>query len=96
MVGPGPGTVWGDVHIQTLDGEAYDLQAAGEFVAARSLDGSFEVQIRTAPWQGSDRVSVATAAGARVNGTRVTLAAGEHTGATPGRFVRGPGWTGNE
>jgi len=30
-----------------------------------------------------------------VNGTRV-LADGEHTGATPGRFVRGPGWTGSE
>lgn len=28
-----------------------------------------------------------------VNGTQV-LADGEHTGATPGRFVRGPGWTG--
>ena len=28
-----------------------------------------------------------------VNGTQV-LAGGEHTGATPGRFVRGPGWTG--
>lgn len=28
-----------------------------------------------------------------VNGTRV-LADGEHTGAMPGRFVRGPGWTG--
>lgn len=28
-----------------------------------------------------------------VNGTQV-LRDGEHTGATPGRFVRGPGWTG--
>jgi len=28
-----------------------------------------------------------------VNGTQV-IAAGEHTGATPGRVVRGPGWTG--
>ena len=28
-----------------------------------------------------------------VNGIQV-LADGEHTGATPGRFVRGPGWTG--
>jgi N-acyl-D-amino-acid deacylase len=28
-----------------------------------------------------------------VNGVQV-LAAGQHTGATPGRFVRGPGWTG--
>jgi N-acyl-D-amino-acid deacylase len=30
-----------------------------------------------------------------VNGERV-LADGEHTGATPGRVVRGPGWTGRE
>ena len=29
-----------------------------------------------------------------VNGEQV-LKDGEHTGATPGRFVRGPGWTGN-
>ena len=28
-----------------------------------------------------------------VNGEQV-LAAGKHTGATPGRFVKGPGWTG--
>jgi len=28
-----------------------------------------------------------------VNGVRV-LADGEHTGATPGRVVRGPGWSG--
>ena len=28
-----------------------------------------------------------------VNGTQV-LEDGEHTGATPGRVVRGPGWTG--
>src|SRR3546814_13304976 len=28
-----------------------------------------------------------------VNGTPV-ISEGEHTGATPGRFVRGPGWTG--
>jgi N-acyl-D-amino-acid deacylase len=28
-----------------------------------------------------------------VNGTQV-LRDGEHTGATPGRVVRGPGWTG--
>jgi N-acyl-D-amino-acid deacylase len=30
-----------------------------------------------------------------VNGTQV-LANGQHTGATPGRVVRGPGWTGWE
>jgi hypothetical protein len=29
-----------------------------------------------------------------VNGTQV-LKDGEHTGATPGRFVRGPGWKGH-
>ncbi|MGB5227157.1 MAG: D-aminoacylase, partial [Eudoraea sp.] len=29
-----------------------------------------------------------------VNGTQV-LKDGEHTGAFPGRVVRGPGWTGN-
>jgi N-acyl-D-amino-acid deacylase len=28
-----------------------------------------------------------------VNGVQV-LRAGEHTGATPGQVVRGPGWTG--
>jgi hypothetical protein len=28
------------------------------------------------------------------SGGAPVLAAGEHTGATPGRVVRGPGWTG--
>ena len=30
-----------------------------------------------------------------VNGKRV-LKDGEHTGATPGRFIKGPGWTGGQ
>jgi fibronectin-binding autotransporter adhesin len=40
---------YGDVHIMSLDGFAYDFQAVGEFVAARGSGGgtSWQVQIQT-------------------------------------------------
>lgn len=62
-----------DVHMRTLDGGRYDLQAAGEFVAARSRDGDLEVQLRMEPWKGSDRVSVNTAAAAKIGSDRVSI-----------------------
>ncbi|WP_161957231.1 hypothetical protein [Aestuariivirga litoralis] len=39
----------GDPHIVTTNGIAYDFQAAGEFVALRDQDGSFELQTRQSP-----------------------------------------------
>ena len=70
------GSAWGEVHMQTLDGAAYDFQAAGEFIAARSDDGSFEIQLRTEPWKDTDNISITTAVAARVNGSRVSITYG--------------------
>lgn len=39
----------GDPHIVTTNGVAYDFQAAGEFVALRDEEGSFELQTRQSP-----------------------------------------------
>ena len=57
-------------HLRTFDGKRYDLQTAGELVAART-DG-LEVQVRTEPYQGSDRVSVNTSVAVGVGDQRVT------------------------
>lgn len=36
----------GDPHLRSFDGQAFDLMAPGEFVAARDSRGGFEVQVR--------------------------------------------------
>lgn len=51
----------GDPHIVTTDGNAYDFQAAGEFVLLRSADDTFELQARQEPYRDSDVVSINTA-----------------------------------
>lgn len=43
------GSSTGDPHLTTLDGTAFDLQSAGEFVLVRSANGDFEVQTRQVP-----------------------------------------------
>lgn len=43
---PGGGNSWGDPHQTTFDGLKYDFHAGGEFVLAKSIDDSFEVQAR--------------------------------------------------
>jgi hypothetical protein len=37
---------WGDPHLQTFDGRAYDFQATGDFVLTHSLTDQFQVQVR--------------------------------------------------
>ncbi|KQV77683.1 hypothetical protein ASC64_02305 [Nocardioides sp. Root122] len=37
---------FGDPHLVTFDGVSYDFNAAGDYVAARSDDGTFEIQFR--------------------------------------------------
>ncbi|HSL56475.1 MAG TPA: VWD domain-containing protein [Acidimicrobiales bacterium] len=71
----GSGSSWGDPHLVTYDGLAYDLQAVGEFVLTRA--GELEVQVRYGPYRDSDRVSVTTAVGARIGGATLTV---EHPG----------------
>lgn len=64
-----------DPHLETFDRMGYNLQAVGEFVAART-DG-LEVQLRFAPWRGSRLVSTTTGAAIETGGHRVTVTAGE-------------------
>lgn len=44
--GAGSGSIWGDPHVVTQDGAAYDLQAAGDVVLVTTDDDRVEVQAR--------------------------------------------------
>jgi len=68
------GRAWGDIHVQTLDGATYDLQAAGEFVASRSTVGDFEVQLRLESTGFSNYVSIVTAVAVLVDTSRASVA----------------------
>ena len=62
----------GDPHMVTVNLRRYDFQAAGEFVLARSADGSVEIQGRQEPPSGSTSgVTLNTAVAARVGTHRV-------------------------
>ena len=61
----------GEPHLRTFDGDRYDLQTAGELVAART-DG-LEVQVRTEPYGDSRLVSVNTAVAVGTADHRITL-----------------------
>ena len=68
----------GDPHLLTMDGVAFELMSAGEFVLASAPgDGStpaFDVQMRTAPAaRPGDRYSLITAVAVRYGDDRVTL-----------------------
>ncbi len=72
--GCGPrGDSWGDPHLITFDRLSYDFQAVGEFVFARSLDDSFLVHVRFAPFGSSRRVSGTNALAMRVGTERVAV-----------------------
>lgn len=70
-----PGGGWGDPHLTTFDGIAYDFQGAGEFVIVEGTGGNdFMVQGRQAPWGGSStRVTVYTAIAAKIGDDRVVI-----------------------
>ena len=71
------GRAWGDIHVQTMDGAIYDLQAAGEFVASRSTAGDLEVQLRLESTGFSSYVSIVTAVAVLVDTTRASVALGK-------------------
>ena len=73
-VGAMEGRAWGDIHVQTLDGATYDVQAAGEFVASRSTAGDFEVQLRLESTGFSNYVSIVTAVAVLVDTSRASVA----------------------
>ena len=66
----------GEPHLNTVDRLAYDFQAVGEFVLARSSAGGFEVQARQEPFPQSDEVSINTAIALRVGPDRVMVSGG--------------------
>ena len=67
----------GDPHMQTFDGTHYEFQDAGEFVLARSTDGSFEVQARQEPYDPRlTWITVNTAIAMRVGAHRVGVYVG--------------------
>jgi hypothetical protein len=66
---------WGDVHIVTYNGLAYNFQAAGEFTLAQSrLTGdSFDIQLRLEPWFTGASVTVIRQVAMSVGTDRVTI-----------------------
>jgi hypothetical protein len=65
----------GDPHLRTVNGIAYDFQAAGEFTLLRTPDGTVDVQVRQEPAAGVElgRVSNNTALAARLGDHRVAI-----------------------
>jgi len=62
---------YGDTHLTTGGTLHYNFQAAGEFTAIDSPDGSVDVQVRQQPAKGETSVTFATAVAANVDGDRV-------------------------
>ena len=67
--------LWGDPHIRTFDGLAFDVQGAGEFVMAR--DSDLEIQVRQEPVVGSLIRSKTTAVALDAGASRVGVYLGE-------------------
>src|SRR5207253_10094231 len=64
--GGGCGSTNGDPHMRTIDGRAYDFQAAGEFTLVRSTRDDLEIQARQEPYPLSQFVSINSALAMRV------------------------------
>ncbi len=90
--------LWGDPHLTTWDGYAYDLQAAGEFVLAEAHAGEpFVVQGRFEPLgesniEGCGDLSWNTAAATEIGGRRVSVRSHPQWEVrVDGELVEGPG-----
>ena len=70
---PDGGTSWGDTHLVTLDGLAYNFQVVGEYTLVRSTKDDFLVQVRQVPVLGPKVASVNQAVATRIGGQRVTF-----------------------
>jgi hypothetical protein len=70
---PQDGETWGDPHLVTFDHLKYDHHAVGEFILAKSTDGTFEIQVREAAVPSSSQVALNTAAAMKVGNTRVAF-----------------------
>lgn len=66
-----PGRTGGEPHFRTFDGLYYNFQTVGEFILSRSLDGTFETQIRTGAY--SSNLAVNTAVGIRIQGALLQM-----------------------
>ena len=68
------GSNFGDPHIVTLDGLAYDFQAVGEFTLIEAQSGDpLEVQVRFRPVEGSQVASQTTAVATQLGSARVVV-----------------------
>ncbi len=76
---------YGDPHLRTVGGHAFDLQMVGEFTALRSDSGDLVVQVRQVPLGGppsrggSRRVAINAAVAVGVNGDRLTFQIAKHS-----------------
>lgn len=65
---------YGDPHLVTLDGLAYEFQAVGEFTLLRATSGApLEVQVRYSPVPGSELASQTTAVATQLGTARITI-----------------------
>jgi hypothetical protein len=67
------GSSYADPHLDTFDGRHYSFQAVGEFVAARSERGGFEVQVRQLAAAGVRYASRNRAVAMRLGGARLEV-----------------------
>lgn len=68
------GSNFGDPHIVTLDGLAYDFQAVGEFTLIEATAGDpLNVQVRFRPVDGSQVASQTTAVATALGGARIVI-----------------------
>ena len=64
---------YGEPHLRTGDGRAFDFQSAGEFTLSRSPDGTIIVQTRQEPPSGTTTVTLTQAVAMLVAGDRVGI-----------------------